>query len=91
MMKRKKMTPDIQVEIHSKILSCSQSHEDSAGRKITILKDSEARDLAEKYQLHMQAIYEETLALGVWPYRYIRNSESISFKISLNSPDPVWR
>jgi molybdopterin-synthase adenylyltransferase len=72
------MTPDLQNEIRSKILSIGQLHEDSAGRKNTIIKEAEARELQDKYKIHLRKIYSEALKLGIWPYRYIRNTQCVS-------------
>jgi molybdopterin-synthase adenylyltransferase len=72
------MTPDLPIEIGSEILSISTLHEDSAGREITIIREADARNLAEKYQLHLRIIFIKALALNIWPYRYIRNTQSIS-------------
>jgi molybdopterin-synthase adenylyltransferase len=77
------MTPDLQNEIRSKILSIGQLHQDSTGRESTIIKEAEARELADKYQVQLGKIYTEALKLGIWPYRYIRNTQCVSIQDQL--------
>jgi hypothetical protein len=48
--------------------------------KIKVLYEEEAIHLALKYQYTLKSIYVEAMKLGVCPYRYIRNRESISIQ-----------
>ena len=48
--------------------------------KIKVLYEEEAIQLALKYQYTLKSVYVETMKLGVCPYRYIRNRESISIQ-----------
>jgi len=48
--------------------------------KIKVLYEEEAIKLALKYQSTLKSVYVEAMKLGVCPYRYIRNRESISIQ-----------
>ena len=48
--------------------------------KIEVLYEEEAIQLALKYQYTLKSVYVEAMKLGVCPYRYIRNRESISIQ-----------
>ena len=48
--------------------------------KIKVLCEEEAIQLALKYQYTLKSVYIEAMKLGVCPYRYIRNRESISIQ-----------
>ena len=48
--------------------------------KIKVLYEEEAIQLALKYQYTLKSVYVEAMKLGVSPYRYIRNRESISIQ-----------
>lgn len=48
--------------------------------KIEVLYEQEAIQLALKYQYTLKSVYVEAMKLGVCPYRYIRNRESISIQ-----------
>ena len=48
--------------------------------KIKVLCEEEAIKLALKYQSTLKSVYVEAMKLGVCPYRYIRNRESISIQ-----------
>jgi molybdopterin/thiamine biosynthesis adenylyltransferase len=48
--------------------------------KIKVLYEEKAIKLALKYQSTLKSVYVEAMKLGVCPYRYIRNRESISIQ-----------
>jgi molybdopterin/thiamine biosynthesis adenylyltransferase len=48
--------------------------------KIKVLYEEEAIQLALKYQYTLKSVYIEAMKLGLCPYRYIRNRESISIQ-----------
>ena len=48
--------------------------------KIKVLYEEKAIQLALKYQHTLKSVYVEAMKLGVCPYRYIRNRESISIQ-----------
>ncbi len=48
--------------------------------KIKVLHEEKAIQLALKYQYALKSVYVEAMKLGVCPYRYIRNRESISIQ-----------
>ena len=48
--------------------------------KIKVLYEEEAIQLALKYKYTLKSVYVEAMKLGVCPYRYIRNRESVSIQ-----------
>ena len=48
--------------------------------KIKVLYEKETIKLALKYQYELGFVYIEAMKLGICPYRYIRNRESISIQ-----------
>jgi molybdopterin/thiamine biosynthesis adenylyltransferase len=48
--------------------------------KIKVLHEEKAIHLALKHQYNLKSVYVEALKMGVCPYRYIRNRESISIQ-----------
>jgi molybdopterin/thiamine biosynthesis adenylyltransferase len=72
------MTPELQHEVRSQILSICRTIQDPAGRPVKVIGESEAGGLASKYQVHQRAVYIEALWLHIWPCRYVRNTQSMS-------------
>ena len=68
------MSSDIQNRIRerAKIIT------DPAGREAEILEDRSAREIAWQSGVALHEIYRESLKLGVYPYRYIRNRDILS-------------
>jgi molybdopterin/thiamine biosynthesis adenylyltransferase len=56
---------------------------DPAGREVEILEDIQAASIADACQCTVHDIYSEALALGICPYRYLRNREAISLQEQL--------
>ena len=52
--------------------------------KIKVLYEEEAIQLALKYKYTLKSVYVEAMKLGVCPYRYIRNRDSISIESQRN-------
>ena len=51
---------------------------DPAGREVEVLEDSQALKIAAESGCSVHDVYVEALSLGIYPYRYIRNRETIS-------------
>jgi molybdopterin-synthase adenylyltransferase len=51
---------------------------DAAGRKRLVIKDESVFQIAEQCLVTIHKIYLAALTMGICPYRYIRNSETIS-------------
>ncbi|MDD2315830.1 MAG: HesA/MoeB/ThiF family protein [Desulfobacterales bacterium] len=51
---------------------------DPAGRKVDVIKDNQATALAEHLECSLAAVYTRAMNLGIWPYRYIRNRDTLS-------------
>ena len=58
--------------------SRSKKISDPAGREVEILEDSQALKIAAESGCSVHDVYVEALGLGIYPYRYIRNRETIS-------------
>ncbi len=65
-------------EIQGLIRSKSRSIHDPAGRETIILEDGHALEIAARSGATVHDIYREALNLGICPYRYLRNRESIT-------------
>ncbi|EFK05536.1 ThiF family protein [delta proteobacterium NaphS2] len=66
-----------------KIIERSKTIQDTAGRKVRVLEDVSAFELAKDFGCSLRSVYETALNAGVCPYRYIRNRESISMEEQL--------
>jgi molybdopterin-synthase adenylyltransferase len=66
------------VNIQEVLRSESRNIHDPAGRETMILEDSAAQETASRFGLTTYDVYREALRLGICPYRYLRNRESIS-------------
>ncbi|MFO7737604.1 MAG: HesA/MoeB/ThiF family protein [Desulfatiglandaceae bacterium] len=54
-----------------------------AGREVRILEDAEATALANHCRSSLHAVYEKAMALGICPYRYLRNRDIVSIEEQL--------
>ncbi|MBW1780577.1 MAG: HesA/MoeB/ThiF family protein [Deltaproteobacteria bacterium] len=70
-------------DIQELIRSRSKKINDPAGRKTMILTDGHAAEIAERTGATVHDIYAAALNLGICPYRYLRNRETISEKDQL--------
>ena len=69
--------------MHDQILSGAETIDDPAGRRVQILKDEQALQIARDSGVSVGEVYMEALTLGISPYRYLRNREAISLKEQL--------
>ncbi len=51
---------------------------DPAGRDAEVLEDRAAREISRQSGVALHEIYRESLKLGIYPYRYIRNRDILS-------------
>ena len=58
--------------------SRSKKIRDPAGREVEVLEDSQALKIAAESGCSVHDVYVEALDLGIYPYRYVRNRETIS-------------
>jgi len=77
------MNSEIQINIRERLHSKSKKITDPAGREIEILEDAQALDVAEECHTTLYDVYIEALALGICPYRYLRNREAVSLQEQL--------
>jgi len=61
----------------------SKKIRDPADREVEILEDSQALKIAAEAGCSVHDVYVEALGLGIYPYRYIRNRETISIEEQL--------
>ena len=52
--------------------------QDLTGREIQVLREDAAFHIAEEAERTLREVYLETLGMGIYPYRYLRNREIIS-------------
>ena len=52
--------------------------QDLTGREIQVLREDAAFHIAEEAEHTLREVYLETLGMGIYPYRYLRNREIIS-------------
>ncbi len=60
------------------IKSCSRITKDPAGRSVCVIYDADSVKIAKKYDRPLGDIYITALSAEIWPYRYIRNRDSLS-------------
>lgn len=65
-------------DIEKRIRERSERITDPAGREAVILRDNAACEIAWQLGLGLHEVYNESLRLGVYPYRYIRNVDILS-------------
>ncbi len=65
-------------DIHKWIRKSAGMIQDPAGRQVEVLKDMDAFAIASQFGIVLHRVYQEALGLGIWPYRYIRNRETLS-------------
>jgi molybdopterin/thiamine biosynthesis adenylyltransferase len=56
---------------------------DPAERKVRVLEEDQARRIASECDLKIWDVYNEAMELGICPYRYLRNMETISLEEQL--------
>lgn len=56
---------------------------DPAERKVPVLEEDQARRIASECGLKIWDVYNEAMELGICPYRYLRNMETISLEEQL--------
>ena len=65
------------------IQSKSREVRDPAERKMTVLEEEQAQSIAAECGLKIKGVYIEAMEMGVYPYRYLRNVETISLEEQL--------
>jgi molybdopterin/thiamine biosynthesis adenylyltransferase len=51
---------------------------DPANRSVRVIEEEAAAEIAEKNGFHLSDIYSVALEKSVWPYRYLRNRDTLS-------------
>ena len=65
------------------ILKRSKTVHDTAGRKVRVLEDPSAIEAAGVFGCSVRAVCEAALNVGICPFRYIRNRETVSIEEQL--------
>jgi len=71
------------IEIQEQIRRRSRTIQDPAGRTVRILEDIHSQEIAEVYRCTIHKVYIEAMRMGILPYRYLRNGDSISIEEQL--------
>lgn len=77
------MDSKTQANLHKEIRKRFRKVKDPAGRDLNILDDNQATELAYKCHCKVLDIYIEAMTHGIYPYRYIRNKETLSLQEQL--------
>jgi len=67
-----------------KILECSRTIIDPAGREVRVLEEASAMDAASDFGCSVRAVHEAALSAGICPHRYVRNREAVSMEEQLH-------
>jgi molybdopterin/thiamine biosynthesis adenylyltransferase len=70
--------PKTVTEMKGQIQTHCHRIQDLAGREIRVLKEDAAIRVAEATERTLGEVYLETLGMGIYPYRYVRNREILS-------------
>jgi molybdopterin/thiamine biosynthesis adenylyltransferase len=71
------------IEIQEQIRRRSRPLQDPAGRTVQMLEDIHSQEIAEARQCSVHEVYIEAMRMGILPYRYLRNRDSISIEEQL--------
>ena len=77
------MSNDTRPEIQEQIQRRSRKLKDPARRTVQILEDIHSEKIAETCLCTIHEVYIEAMRLGILPYRYLRNRDSISIEEQL--------
>lgn len=77
------MGTDTHPEINVLIRGKSKKIKDPAGRTVQILEDTHAEEIAVTLRCSVHKVYIEAMRLGISPYRYLRNRDSLSIEEQL--------
>lgn len=72
------MSDEITHEFHEALQAKARLISDPAGRQVRIIAEADAVEVSGRFGQSLSAVYREGLRLGICPYRYLRNRESIS-------------
>jgi molybdopterin/thiamine biosynthesis adenylyltransferase len=70
-------------DIKEQIRRKSKKLQDTARRTVRILEDSHSQEIAKTLRCSVREVYIEAMRLGISPYRYLRNRNSISIEEQL--------
>ncbi|MCD6298323.1 MAG: HesA/MoeB/ThiF family protein [Deltaproteobacteria bacterium] len=73
------MNENVQELIQSRLITVT----DPAERKVSVLEEEQAQGIASKCGLKIKDVYNKAMELGIYPYRYLRNMETISLEEQL--------
>ncbi len=72
------MNTGIDEKILNEIIRCSLTLPDPAGRSVKVIHEAVALQLTDKYDRTLKDIYQASLSVDIWPYRYVRNFDTLT-------------
>lgn len=66
--------------LREEILARAELIDDPARRRVRVLPEAPARELAAARAAPLRQVHAEALAAGVWPLRYVRNRDALSLE-----------
>lgn len=78
------MSEEAGASIHQLLHESSKKTKDAAAREVQVLKDGQTVKIANECGCTVHDVYREALKAGIYPYRYLRNRESISIEEQLS-------
>jgi molybdopterin/thiamine biosynthesis adenylyltransferase len=70
-------------EMERRIREASRTVTDPAERRMEILEDRKGLKIGETCAATLHEVYKSALRIGIWPYRYLRNRDSLSIEDQL--------
>jgi molybdopterin-synthase adenylyltransferase len=70
-------------DMEKRIREAAQTVTDPAERRVEIMEDRKAIKIGEACGATLHEVYESALKIGIWPYRYLRNRDSLSIEDQL--------
>jgi molybdopterin-synthase adenylyltransferase len=77
----------MEAEMKTDIENRSRTVRDPAGREVRVLEESNALGIGKAHGIPLHQVYIHALRLGICPYRYLRNRETLSLEEQLTLAD----
>jgi len=77
------VNPKLESDMHQLLWKKAEKIIDPVGREVQVLSDRDALSIANQCRSKVHNVYIEALKLGIFPYRYLRNRETISLREQL--------
>ncbi len=70
-------------DMENRIREAARAVTDPAGRCVEIVEDQKALKIGEACGASLHEVYKSAMRIGIWPYRYLRNRDSLSISDQL--------